>query len=166
MCLSTDQRRLLSPGCWHSSRINPINNPLLIFLWRYGETVWAVCRWNRERESHSRATIVHNPKGIRQVLMRWVDDYLLVTTNIDKARDFLRMMNEGHPEYGCFISRDKTYTNFAIDEQIMNVTMPNQERKWFMFCITLILILTRISVVRLSHKHENSICFSRLFALW
>jgi telomerase reverse transcriptase len=74
--------------------------------------------------------VVHSPKDLRQVLMRWVDDYLLVTTNIDKARDFLRMMNEGHPEYGCFISRDKTYTNFAVDEQIMNVTMPNQERKW------------------------------------
>ena len=27
----------------------------------------------------------------------------------------------GHPEYGCFISKDKTMTNFDYDHQIMNV---------------------------------------------
>lgn len=35
-------------------------------------------------------------------------------------------MSAGHLEYGCFISREKTLTNFDYDSQIMNVTSPNQ----------------------------------------
>jgi hypothetical protein len=44
--------------------------------------------------------------------MRLIDDYLFITTSIEKAKGFLDMMNQGHPEYGCFISKDKTLTNF------------------------------------------------------
>ncbi|THG96236.1 hypothetical protein EW026_g5564 [Hermanssonia centrifuga] len=46
------------------------------------------------------------------VLLRLIDDYLLVTTDLAQARKFLNVMNKGHAEYGCFISRDKTLTNF------------------------------------------------------
>jgi telomerase reverse transcriptase len=62
-----------------------------------------------------------------QVLLRLVDDYLLVTTNISKARDFLQMMREGHPEYGCTISPDKTKTNFDFGSQLSNVTDPHEK---------------------------------------
>ncbi|KAL1739342.1 hypothetical protein HDZ31DRAFT_49544, partial [Schizophyllum fasciatum] len=27
----------------------------------------------------------------------------------------------GHPDYGCFIAREKTLTNFDYDEQVMNI---------------------------------------------
>ncbi|KDQ59314.1 hypothetical protein JAAARDRAFT_109214, partial [Jaapia argillacea MUCL 33604] len=50
----------------------------------------------------------------------------LVTTNPSTARRFLDMMNQGHPEYGCFITKEKTMTNFNYDAQIMNVTSPHQ----------------------------------------
>ncbi|EEB87598.1 hypothetical protein MPER_15003, partial [Moniliophthora perniciosa FA553] len=48
----------------------------------------------------------------------------LTVTNLAKARSFVDMMNKGHPEYGCFISRAKTFTNFDYNEDIMNVTGP------------------------------------------
>ncbi|ESK87254.1 telomerase reverse transcriptase [Moniliophthora roreri MCA 2997] len=58
------------------------------------------------------------------VLLRNVDDYLFISTNLAKARSFVDMMNKGHPEYGCFISKAKTFTNFDYNEDIMNVTGP------------------------------------------
>ncbi|KAF7797313.1 hypothetical protein EIP86_008508 [Pleurotus ostreatoroseus] len=59
------------------------------------------------------------------VLLRLVDDYLLVTTNRKRARLFYDVMNKGHPEYGCFISQDKTLTNFD-DGDMFNVIDPSQ----------------------------------------
>ncbi|KAF8896298.1 hypothetical protein BD779DRAFT_1385580, partial [Infundibulicybe gibba] len=47
-------------------------------------------------------------------------------TSLEKARGFLDIMNKGHPEYGCFISKEKTFTNFDYDAQISNVTEPQQ----------------------------------------
>ena len=35
----------------------------------------------------------------------------------------------GHPKYGCFISHEKTLTNFDYDDQIQNVTDPSQSGK-------------------------------------
>src|SRR6266481_5149066 len=82
------------------------------------------------------------------MLCRLVDDYLFVTTEESKARKFLDMMNAGqphssngimwalnrlpvraigHPEYGCFISAEKTLTNFDTDEHVINRTLPGQK---------------------------------------
>lgn len=33
-------------------------------------------------------------------------------------------MNQGHPEYGCFIGKDKTLTNVDYDAQVMNLVDP------------------------------------------
>ncbi|KZP22725.1 hypothetical protein FIBSPDRAFT_910389 [Athelia psychrophila] len=60
------------------------------------------------------------------VLLRHVDDYLLVTTSLPKAQNFLQTMNRGHPEYGCIIAQDKTLTNFDNGAHVMNVTDPHQ----------------------------------------
>ncbi len=66
---------------------------------------------------------------VHKLLLRWVDDYLFITTEEQKANQFLRVMNAGqlydfvismyflmtflgHPEYGCLISHEKTLTNF------------------------------------------------------
>jgi hypothetical protein len=47
-----------------------------------------------------------------QMLLRLIDDYMLITTDLDKARHFLNVMNDGYPEYGCVISPEKTMANF------------------------------------------------------
>ncbi|KAF5367406.1 hypothetical protein D9758_003636 [Tetrapyrgos nigripes] len=54
----------------------------------------------------------------QSLLLRHTDDYLYVTTNRLKASGFLHTMMEGHPEYGCFISRQKTLVNFQYDQNI------------------------------------------------
>lgn len=59
------------------------------------------------------------------LLMRLVDDYLFVTTDLSRARLFLDIMNQGHPEYGCFIGKEKTLTNIDYDVQIMNRIDPS-----------------------------------------
>ncbi|KAE9405113.1 hypothetical protein BT96DRAFT_357770 [Gymnopus androsaceus JB14] len=76
--------------------------------------------------------------------MRHTDDYLLITADLAKAKQFLKIMNKGrsrksvrrnlpnfsalgHPEYGCFVSRDKTVANFDFDEQVLNVIPPKQD---------------------------------------
>ena len=46
------------------------------------------------------------------LLLRWVDDFLLITPHKSLATKFLNVMHAGIPEYGCFINRDKTLTNF------------------------------------------------------
>jgi len=80
------------------------------------------------------------------VLLRLVDDYLLITTNHLKARAFLEMMVRGrslsvsltgggiltphptgNPEYGCFISHEKTRTNFEFGSDPSMVTEANQK---------------------------------------
>ncbi|KAF5391483.1 hypothetical protein D9757_002434 [Collybiopsis confluens] len=68
----------------------------------------------------------------RSLLMRHTDDYLLITADAEKADQFLQVMNRGHPEYGCFVSKDKTLTNFDYDEQILNVVPPKQT--YFPWC--------------------------------
>lgn len=48
------------------------------------------------------------------LLLRLVDDFLFITTERDDAERFLRKMHAGHPEYGCFVSTDKTLVNFDV----------------------------------------------------
>ncbi|KAF7374776.1 Telomerase reverse transcriptase [Mycena sanguinolenta] len=55
------------------------------------------------------------------VLLRQTDDYMLITTSLSQAKGFLSMMNKGHEEYGCFISMDKTLTNFDYGDQLNSI---------------------------------------------
>ncbi|VDB94295.1 unnamed protein product [Peniophora sp. CBMAI 1063] len=55
---------------------------------------------------------LHVTKDPESALLRLIDDYLFITTDLEKARTFLKIMQDGHPDYGCFISQEKTLTNF------------------------------------------------------
>ncbi|XP_037655297.1 telomerase reverse transcriptase isoform X2 [Choloepus didactylus] len=46
------------------------------------------------------------------LLLRLVDDFLLVTPHLTEAQAFLRTLAEGVPEYGCKINLQKTVVNF------------------------------------------------------
>ncbi|XP_033854839.3 telomerase reverse transcriptase [Acipenser ruthenus] len=56
--------------------------------------------------------------GVQQdgVLLRWVDDFLLITPHLSNAKQFLRTLAAGIPEYGCIISPHKTAVNFPVDD--------------------------------------------------
>ncbi|XP_032905247.1 telomerase reverse transcriptase isoform X1 [Amblyraja radiata] len=55
--------------------------------------------------------------GIQQdgLMLRLIDDFLLVTPHLSLAKKFLRILATGIPEYGCFISPNKTVVNFPLD---------------------------------------------------
>ncbi|KAK7463508.1 Telomerase reverse transcriptase [Stygiomarasmius scandens] len=50
------------------------------------------------------------------LLLRHTDDYLFITPEYAEAKDFLDAMDKGHPEYGCFVSKEKTVVNFICDQ--------------------------------------------------
>ncbi|XP_072366047.1 telomerase reverse transcriptase isoform X1 [Scyliorhinus torazame] len=58
--------------------------------------------------------------GIQEdgLMLRLVDDFLLVTPHLAHAKSFLRVLAAGIPEYGCFISPQKTVVNFALDDNL------------------------------------------------
>ncbi|KAM9199838.1 telomerase reverse transcriptase isoform 2-T2 [Mergus octosetaceus] len=50
------------------------------------------------------------------VLIRLIDDFLLVTPHLTHARTFLRTLAMGIPEYGFLINPKKTVVNFSVDD--------------------------------------------------
>ncbi|XP_027535502.1 telomerase reverse transcriptase isoform X5 [Neopelma chrysocephalum] len=56
--------------------------------------------------------------GVQQdgVLIRLIDDFLLVTPHLLQARTFLRTLATGIPEYGFLINPNKTVVNFPVDD--------------------------------------------------
>lgn len=48
------------------------------------------------------------------ILLRLIDDFLFITLNRSNAEEFLNVMHQGHPEYGAFVSIDKTLANFEM----------------------------------------------------
>ncbi|KAK0450256.1 hypothetical protein EV421DRAFT_1779810 [Armillaria borealis] len=68
------------------------------------------------------------------------------------------MMNEGHPEYGCFISKDKTMTNFDYDHHVLNVTDPHQQCKRAHLIYVFFSQVSSFPMVRLRNQHERPVC--------
>ncbi|BGP40727.1 Telomerase reverse transcriptase [Rhodotorula kratochvilovae] len=60
-------------------------------------------------------------------LLRYVDDFLFVSTEQERAGRFLRVMDDGIPEYGCSISAEKRLTNFDISLKDGEVVPPLKE---------------------------------------
>ncbi|KFP74663.1 Telomerase reverse transcriptase, partial [Acanthisitta chloris] len=56
--------------------------------------------------------------GVQQdgVLIRLIDDFLLLTPHLMQARTFLRTLATGIPEYGFSINPNKTVVNFHVDD--------------------------------------------------
>ncbi|KAJ7414301.1 telomerase reverse transcriptase [Willisornis vidua] len=57
--------------------------------------------------------------GVQQdgVLIRLIDDFLLLTPHLLQARTFLRTLAMGIPEYGFVINSDKTLVNFPVGDR-------------------------------------------------
>lgn len=55
-----------------------------------------------------------------QLLIRLIDDFLFVTPSRALATQFLETMNASHPEYGCYISAEKSLTNFVVSVESSN----------------------------------------------
>ena len=72
--------------------------------------------------------------------LRWVDDYLFVTTSQQLATHFLQVMQYNMPRYGCHLNLSKTLVNFKVsshDQKFEQIT-----GNWFPWCGYLFNILT------------------------
>lgn len=58
------------------------------------------------------------------LLLRLIDDFLLITTDKTKAARFVTVMQHGVPEYGVTVSPPKTLVNFAMSSSIDGTPVP------------------------------------------
>lgn len=56
------------------------------------------------------------------LLLRLVDDFLLITTDRQLAKQFLQIMHDGLPDYGVTVNPAKTLVNFEVTINNMKVT--------------------------------------------
>jgi telomerase reverse transcriptase len=70
------------------------------------------------------------------VLLRLVDDFLLITTDRDVATRFLHVMHAGVPKFGVKVKPEKSLVNF--DAKIGIVTMEKADSRAFPYCGVLI----------------------------
>ncbi|KAJ4421225.1 Telomerase reverse transcriptase [Gnomoniopsis sp. IMI 355080] len=72
------------------------------------------------------------------LLLRLIDDFLLITTNLSKAARFVAAMQKGFPEYGVAISPAKTLVNFplTIANNVPVPALPPGTAAWFPYCGT------------------------------
>lgn len=47
-------------------------------------------------------------------LLRYTDDFMFITTDLNRAQTFFDVMHEGNQEYGCFVNITKTQVNFPV----------------------------------------------------
>ena len=68
------------------------------------------------------------------LLMRWVDDFFLVTLSLDLAEAFLTILCPGLPEYGCSINKYKTVTN--VPKKLLPEIggLQRVTGEWFLWC--------------------------------
>jgi telomerase reverse transcriptase len=58
-----------------------------------------------------------NEKPGESLLLRLIDDFLLITTSKSHAQRFLTTMHAGLPDYGARVNPDKTLVNFEVTVQ-------------------------------------------------
>ncbi|RHZ61724.1 hypothetical protein Glove_346g37 [Diversispora epigaea] len=71
----------------------------LLCSFYYGVMEWNELPW------------VKNDDGI---MLRFLDDFLYISTNKEKVVKFITAMHKGHPKYGCFINDKKSLVNFDV----------------------------------------------------
>lgn len=70
------------------------------------------------------------PQGSHSLLLRWIDDFLYISTDENLAREFAKTTHAGIPEYGCECNMAKSRVNFPCD-----ITLPNSfETKTLPLC--------------------------------
>lgn len=75
-------------------------------------------------------------KTSESFFVRWVDDYLFVTTNLQLAQRFLSTMRFGMPHYGSYLNVDKLLINFEVTDQTFG-QIHGQRLSWCGFIFNL-----------------------------
>ncbi|KAM6157019.1 telomerase reverse transcriptase [Erethizon dorsatum] len=88
--------------------------------------------------------------GVQQdgLLLRLVDDFLLVTPHLAQAKAFLGALVRGVPEYGCALNLQKTLVNFPMEDGVLGGPAPLQLPAHCLFPWCGLLLDTRTLEVR------------------
>ncbi|KAE8444198.1 hypothetical protein EG329_000795 [Mollisiaceae sp. DMI_Dod_QoI] len=87
------------------------------------------------------------------LLLRLIDDFLLITSNHSHAKRFLQIMHDGLPSYGVRVNPDKTLVNF--DVSINNRKVPRMvNQREFPYCGSFIDIKT-LDITRDRDRRKN-----------
>lgn len=85
------------------------------------------------------------------LLLRLVDDFLLITSRADLARRFLQVMMDGQPAYGISVNASKSLVNFEVT--VNGTKIPRLLGSWFPYCGNL--IETHTLDIRKDREHGN-----------
>lgn len=66
------------------------------------------------------------------LLMRWVDDYILVSTSKHLAERFVLTMHQSMSSFGCHVNRKKTLLNFH--QRLFKCDLACVHGNWFPWC--------------------------------
>lgn len=98
----------------------------------FDETTSHFIRGNSSNDCDS--LLVQNPSALH-LLLRIVDDFLLISTDKNASIRFLEKLNEGIPSLGVKVNKDKTQVNYSAP---CAVECHNQYRSFFPWCGLLI----------------------------
>lgn len=72
--------------------------------------------------------------GTDSLLLRLLDDFLLITTNQEHAKRFVRVMHRGHKDYGVVVKPAKSLTNFDASTDDGTCIMRATSHDSFPYC--------------------------------
>ena len=67
------------------------------------------------------------------ILLRLIDDFLLITTNKEHAKRFLQIMHDGVDDYGVEVNPAKSLASFEVVINGCQVPL-SQDEEWFPYC--------------------------------
>ncbi|EFX01630.1 telomerase reverse [Grosmannia clavigera kw1407] len=76
------------------------------------------------------------------LLLRLIDDFLLITTDQSKAARFVEVMHRGLPQYGVAVSSDKSLVNFDLQGPDGKSVSRVANGAWFPYCGLVVNCLT------------------------
>lgn len=72
------------------------------------------------------------------LLLRMIDDFLLITTRQEKATRFLQIMHDGIPDFGVSVKPEKSLTNFPAEINGFSIATLSSQTSPFPYCGNLI----------------------------
>jgi telomerase reverse transcriptase len=99
-------------------------------------------------------TLLLEKENAIHLLVRIVDDYMLISTDKATSLRFLKKLDRGVPRLGVKVNRDKTRTNYDPPDdgiEVSNILAPSSTKNAAMFPWCGLLIDTKTCEIRLDH---------------
>ena len=100
------------------------------------------------------------------LLLRLIDDFLVITTDRKIAAEFVSTMHVGVDEYGISVNPKKSLVNFELKVNGVGVSRVDRGSNWFPYVGTMI-NMTTLNLTKdiINHKDASTVTFSPVFSL-